>query len=143
MSEGATQTNAAAAAVSRRTALRLGLAALAAAIGVAYMLVALQVVHVAETAGKDSPFLPMAAAAAAFWLGAALLLLFDRRPIYLLGAAVQVVVLIGYFVVASSRDPHYEAWGVLMKVAEVVMLVLLLYLAVKTSPGSKGARAAR
>jgi hypothetical protein len=70
------------------------------------------------------------AAAVAFWLGAELLVMVDRWLVWLLGAAVQLVVLIGYFAVAPSRDPHSEAWGLVIKVAQVVILGLLLYLTV-------------
>jgi hypothetical protein len=86
---------------------------------------------VAETAGKESPFVPMAAAGVAFWVGAALVLLFDNRVVYLLGAAVQLAVVIGYFAIAPSREPSVEFWGLVMKAAQLVILALLLYLAVK------------
>jgi hypothetical protein len=108
-------------------------------VGVLYLLIALQVIHVADTTGKDSPLLPMMAAAAAFWLGAVLLVLVDRWLVRLLGGAVQLVVLIGYFVVAPIRDPSYEAWGLLIKVAQVVILGLLLYLVVTARPRSRAA----
>jgi F0F1-type ATP synthase assembly protein I len=110
--------------------IRDAVAALAALLGIAYIMVALQVVHVSDAAGKTSPFVPMAAAGIAFFIGAALMLS-DRRIVYVLGAAVQVVVLIGYFAVAPSRDPHYETIGLLMKVVQVVMLGLLAYLTLR------------
>jgi len=61
----------------RSKSLRYGAPVLAAAVGMVYLLIALQVVHVADTTGKDSPFLPMMAAAVAFWIGAAVLVLVD------------------------------------------------------------------
>ena len=126
----------------RRKAVRYGAALLAAAVGVLYLLIALQVIHVADTTGKDSPFIPMMAAAVAFWLGAVLLAVIDRRIVWLLGAAVQVVVLIGYVAVAPSRDPHVEAWGLLIKLAQVVILGLLVYLAVTSSRSARRPAAA-
>jgi len=117
----------------RRTAIRYAAALLAVAVGVLYLLIALQVIHVADTTGKDSPFIPMMAAAVAFWLGAVLLAVIDRRIVWLLGAAVQVVVLIGYVAVAPSRDPHVEAWGLLIKLAQIVILGSLVYLTVTWS----------
>jgi hypothetical protein len=129
---------------SNRTFLRFTLAALATVMGVVYVLIALQAVHVSETAGKSSPFVPMAAAGVAFFIGAALLILTDRRIVYLLGTAVQVLVLVGYFAVAPSRDPHYETIGLLMKVVQAVMLGLLLFLALESSGGlHRGARLGR
>jgi hypothetical protein len=109
-------------------------------VGVLYLLIALQVINVADMTGKDSPFVPMVAAAAAFWLGAVLLVLVDRWLVWLLGGAVQLAVLIGYLMVAPSRDPHYEAWGLLIKVAQVVILLLLLYLAFTAWRRSRAAR---
>jgi hypothetical protein len=42
---------------------------------------------------------------------------------------VQLVVLVGYFAVAPSRDPHIETWGLLMKGVQVAILAILPYLA--------------
>ena len=134
-------TTTAAAASGRRT-LRFIAAALALGVGVLYFLIATQVLFVAETAGKESPFIPMAAAGAAFVLGAALLVLLDNRIVFLLGAVVQLAVIVGYFAVAPSRDPHVEVWGLLMKAAQLAILALLAYLAVKTPAGPRR-RAAR
>jgi len=115
--------------------LRLGLAAVAVAVAVVYILIATQSIHVAETAGKGSPFVPMFGAAVAFLILAALLVLFDKLLIYLTGIALQLVVLIGYFAVAPSRDPHVEVWGIGLKIVQVLMLVVLVYLALK--PGAR------
>ena len=137
MNEATTQTRTAKSARSAGNRFRFGLAAAAVVVGIVYTLIAVHAIRVAEMtgdmAGKEFPYLVMAAAAAAFWLGAVLLVLFDKRLVYLLGAAVQVVVLIGYFAIASMRDPHYEGWGVTMKAVEVVMLAMLLYRAAKFS----------
>ncbi len=46
--------------------------------------------------------------------------------------------IIGYFAIASSRDPHVEAFGLAMKAIQTVLLVLLVYLAVK-APARKRA----
>lgn len=126
---------------SSRTAVRYALAAVTALLGVAYALIALKVVHVADvTVGETVPYVMMGAAAAAFFLGSVLLVLSDRRIVYLLGAAVQVVVLAGYFAVSPSRDPHFEAWGLTMKVVQVVVLGVLLYLALKAPAASREGR---
>lgn len=129
---------------SGRAVLRFTLAALAALMGVAYVLIALQVVHVDRTTtGGAMAYLTMAAAGVAFFLGAALVVLRDRRVVYLWGVAVQVVALVGYFAMASVRDPRYDAWGLTMKVVQAVMLALLLLLA-RTVPGAsrRGRKAA-
>jgi len=75
----------------------------------------------------------MAAAGIAFFVGAVLVGLADRRIVYLGGAVVQVVVLVGYFAMASVREPRYDAWGLTMKAAQAVMLCVLVLLAL-TAP---------
>ncbi len=142
MSEGLIGASGKGADTSGRLGLRAATAALAVAVAVLYILIATQVVFVADTSGKDSPAVPMALAGAAFLLGAVLVLLRDDRVVYLLGAVVQVAVIIGYFAVAPSRDPHYEVWGLTMKVAQLAILGLLVYLAVKT-PWRRPRRRAR
>lgn len=143
MNDGVVGSKAASAVSSGRRTWRLAAAVLASLVGVLYLLVATQVVHVSDTTGKASPFVPMAAAALVFWLGAVVLLLLDRQIVYLLGAAVQLVVIVGYFAVAPSRDPHIEPWGLLIKAAQVAILAILLYLAVTAPPASRGRSAAR
>ncbi|HYM84674.1 MAG TPA: hypothetical protein VEY67_11025 [Candidatus Dormibacteraeota bacterium] len=69
-----------------------------------------------------------AISAAAFGLGALLLLFTDRRPTWALGALFQVVAIVMYFVVAEKRTPPFEAWGLGLKAIQGVLLVLLVAL---------------
>jgi hypothetical protein len=80
-----------------------------------------------------------AAAGAAFLLGAALLVAFDRRVLWILGAILQVFVVWGYFAVAPDRTPSFEAWGIALRVIQLPLFAALLYLAVR-SASSQGAR---
>ena len=73
-------------------------------------------------------------AALAFAVGAALLVLTDRRVLWVIGAVLQVLVISMYFAVAPTRVPSFEIWGIVVRVAQVTLLAVLAYLAV-TRPG--------
>jgi hypothetical protein len=40
-----------------------------------------------------------------------------------------------YFSLASKRNPHFEMWGIVIRVVQFPLLASLIYLAV-TSPGA-------
>ena len=82
-------------------------------------------------ATKDAPPILIfgASAGAAFVLGAVLLLAFDRRILWLLGALLQVVVIVMYVRVSEQRNPPFELWGITIKALQVVILAALGYLA--------------
>lgn len=61
-------------------------------------------------------------------LVAALILLVDSRVAYALLAVLDLGVIIGYFAMASIRDPSFELWGLLVKAAQAVVLGALIYL---------------
>ena len=65
-------------------------------------------------------------AAAAFALGVALMLLRPGRVVWTLGALFMVFVIWAYIAVAPERDPHYEIWGISLKVLQAITLVALL-----------------
>ena len=70
-------------------------------------------------------------AGSAYLLGALLLLLTDRRVPWILGAILQVGVIVMYVNVAPQRTPPYEAWGITIKVLQFALLGLLAYLAIR------------
>jgi hypothetical protein len=72
-------------------------------------------------------------AGVAYGLGTILLIVFDRRVVWVLGAALQVFVIYTYFNLASQRSPAYEVWGMLIRVTQLVILIALAYLAVRWS----------
>jgi hypothetical protein len=110
-----------------RLARYLG-AALSGVTGVLYLLIGLGVLTVAETdIGGPGRGRILLGAAAVFFILAAGLVLLDRRYVYALGVAAQVVCIIGYFVIAPSRAPHFEEWGIIIKILQVVVLGALAY----------------
>jgi hypothetical protein len=64
-------------------------------------------------------------------LGTLLLLAFDRRVLWILGAILQVFVIYTYFNLASQRTPAYEVWGILIRIAQLMILIALVYLEVR------------
>jgi hypothetical protein len=106
---------------------------------VVYGLIGAGVLHVVEGAPEQAPSLVVfgAMAGGAFLLGAVLLLRFDRRMLWWLGAAFQALAIVLYFNVAPQRVPPYEVWGLSLKAAQLALLALLLALAL-TRAGSTG-----
>jgi hypothetical protein len=119
----------------RRRQVRVFAAATAATIAMLYMLIGFSVVRVVEPApGEPSAQLYFGLPAGlAFLLGATLLLWTDHRWLWILGAVLQVLVMFTYFSVAPYRVPSFEAWGMLIRIAQVPLLLALGYLAA-TSP---------
>jgi hypothetical protein len=67
----------------------------------------------------------------AYMFGVVLLLMFDRRVFWFLGATLQVFVIFTYFNLATLRTPDFEVWGILIRIAQVMILVVLAYLATR------------
>lgn len=88
------------------------------------------VLKVVDEVAADQPglFEFGASAGAAFALGALLLVAVDHRGLWLLGALLQVGVLVMYVVVSPQRTPAFETWGILIKVLQAVILAALAYL---------------
>jgi hypothetical protein len=98
-----------------------------------YFSIGINVLTVVTPVVGDSSMLTFGASAgAAFLLGALLLVAFDRRVLWILGAILQVLVAWGYFAVAPSRTPSFEAWGIALRVIQVPLFAALLYLAVRS-----------
>lgn len=96
--------------------------------GVLYLLIGIGVLNIAEAdAAVSGRGRILLAAAVVFFILVAGLLLLDRRYVYALGAAAQVICIIGYFVIAPSRAPHFEEWGIIIKILQVVLLGALAY----------------
>jgi hypothetical protein len=119
----------------RRRQVRVFAAAMAATIAILYLLIGFSVVRVVEPApGDPSPQLYFGVPAGfAFLLGATLLMWTDHRWLWILGALLQLLVMFTYFSVAPYRVPSFETWGMLIRIAQVPLLLALGYLAV-TSP---------
>ena len=121
----------------RRQLIRYIAAAISAVIAIMYFLIGFRVVTVLDTP-SDQTF--GIAAAGMYVLGTVLLLAFDRRILWIFGFALQVMVIYTYFNVASMRVPSYEVWGILIRVAQVLLIIPLLYLAARPSIEEDAAR---
>lgn len=124
-------------AVARRR-VRRAAAVLALANAVAYALIGAGVAVVVREGDTGAASLALfgALACSAFLLGAVLLSALDRRALWLLGGLFQLFAIATYFGVAPQRDPSYEPWGLSLKVAQLLLLALLTYLA--WPPGRAG-----
>lgn len=118
---------------ARLDQLRYLTAALAAAAALIYFLIGFRAVSVIEPTSDQMVFGLMAGSTYA--LGAALLLVLKRRSVWILGAALQVFVILQNFNVASERTPAYEIWGVVLRVIQVMMFIGLAYLIARHSIG--------
>jgi peptidoglycan/LPS O-acetylase OafA/YrhL len=116
---------------TRRRAARLATAALSLLVAVLYALIASGLVTVLDgpTAARDQ--LAFATPAAVVYLvGAVLLLRFDQRRLWILGALLQAAVIAQYLNLASEREPPFEPWGIAIRVAQGALFVLLAILAI-------------
>ena len=124
-----------------RFTIRLVGAAAAAVMAVIYFAIGLGAIQVVDPTTQTDSLLPFGAAAGAmFVIGAVLLATTDRRLLWILGAVLQVGVAIMYVVVGQSRTPPFEVWGLTLRLIQVPLLAVLVYLAVR-SPEAHPARA--
>lgn len=119
-----------------RLQIRLVAAVASAATAILYFGIGVGVLKVVDGVSAAAPdlFAFGAPAGAAFALGAILLLAFDRRLLWVLGAILQVGVIVMYFGVAPQRTPAFEVWGILIKVLQTGILAALVYLVIRV-PG--------
>jgi hypothetical protein len=102
--------------------------ALTAATAALYAVVGFAVVDISSKP-ENGPIVPLAMTAFVFAALTVLLALRPRRISYLTGAALCAVAIVGYFVIAPSRDPSFEAWGLSIKALQVMLLAALAWLA--------------
>jgi hypothetical protein len=115
-----------------RPRVRYIAAALAAAAAVLYFLIGIGVLRVVDASSATPDLFEFGAmTGGAFAIGALLLAITDRRLLWYMGALVQMVVLVGYMFAADMRTPAFEFWGLALKAIQLVLLVALVYLAVK------------
>jgi hypothetical protein len=117
----------------RRLARQVG-AALAGVMALVYYLVGAGVITVAEAVEGEMDIVVFGVGAGTIFLvGAALLLTVDRRPVWAVGAVLQVLIMAMYLAVSADRTPAFEAWGIGLRLVQVVLLAVLVYLAVTPS----------
>lgn len=109
-----------------------GAAAITAAL---YFLIGLGVLWVGDAQGGDAPdlFAFGAVTGTTFAVTTLLLLRFKSRLLWILVAAVQVIVIAGYFALSNVRTPPFEVWGLLVKACQVVVLLAAGYLALRAT----------
>jgi uncharacterized membrane protein len=115
--------------MSQRVIRYFGAAMAAVAAGM-YFLIAGRVVTVLDDAPRDQTIFGLIAGFG-FALGVVLLLVSQRRVVWILGAALQVFVIAMYFNVAPNRTPHYEEFGLLLRIPQLLILLSLAYLALR------------
>ena len=121
-----------------RRLIRYAAATVAAGVAVIYFLIGLGAIHVVrETPDGMSLFGFGVPAGSAFVIGAVLLIAFDHRSLWLLGALLQVGTIVMYFVVSAQREPPFEMWGIVIKIGQALLLVALVYLAVRIPAGQR------
>jgi len=118
--------------LSRHTVRLIG-AACAAVMAAIYYLIGLGLLNVGAAAdGSDASSMLVfgGLAGSAFLLGAILLVLFDRRWIWWLGLIFQLFVYFAYVQVSGIRNPPFEMWGISLRIIELPLTIVLVYLAV-------------
>jgi len=126
----------------RRQAVRLAAAALSALVAVLYLLIGFGQLYFIDSAQEGAAALIFFGlpAGASFMLGTVLLVMTDRRRLWIAGAAFQVFAIVAYIQVAPRRTPPFEMWGILIKALQVGILAALLYLIVDAAAVRAGSR---
>jgi hypothetical protein len=124
-----------------RNTIRYGAALVATAMAAIYILIGLDVIQVvdAQPGGTDLFGFGMSAAAL-FGVGAILLVALDRRPLWAIGAVLQVLVAVMYVAVSVDRSPPFEPWGIALRVLQLPLFAALVYLALRPSSASTPVR---
>lgn len=110
------------------SAVRGAAVALTAATALLYAIVGFAVVDISNGT-EEGLIVPLVMTAFIFAALTVVLALRSDRNSYLAGAALCAIAIFGYFVIAPSRDPSFEAWGLSIKAVQVVLLVALAWLA--------------
>jgi hypothetical protein len=104
-----------------------------AAMAVIYFLIGLHVLDVGGSTTGESVDLAVFgfSAGSAFLVLSVLLMLTDRRWVWILAAIFQVWVSVIYFSVSGTRVPAFELWGITLRVIQLPLFVVLVYLSWK------------
>ena len=98
-----------------------------------YFLIGLGIADIGGSSTGEMVDLAMfgASAGSVFLLLGVLLLLTDRRWLWVLAAIFQVFVFATYFGASSGRVPPFEMWGITLRIVQIVLFVSLVYLSVR------------
>lgn len=116
----------------RARTLRAVAAGAAGVAAVLYFLIGVGVISVGEAANGGAPdlFAFGAMVGGAFAVTALLLWFLESRVLWAAVAVLQVIVIAGYVIASDVRNPPFEIWGILVKVAQVVVLAAVAWLLV-------------
>jgi hypothetical protein len=116
---------------------RLRRAAAAAPAAVATLYAATGTGLVAVTADQPPGVVPpLLVASALFTVLAVLLLRVAQRWVWIAGAALQVLLILMYLLVAADRTPAFEAWGIAVKLLQIGLLAAFGALVVDAGRGA-------
>ena len=112
--------------MEQRRTIRYVAGVLSALTAVMYFMIGFNLVSVLDISTDQSFGIP---AGIAYAFGALLLFRFDLKAFWVLGAILQVFVIFTYFSYAPERTPAFETWGILIRIAQMLILMMLAYLA--------------
>jgi hypothetical protein len=121
--------------LTRGQVRQLGALASAAMAGI-YLLIGLGVLDIGGSTSGETVDLALFgfSAGTAFLLLAVSLLSTDRRWVWVLAAILQLWVYLIYFSVSGTREPPFEMWGITLRLIQLPLLVVLVYLSWKAPP---------
>lgn len=97
-------------------------------VGIVYLLLGVKVIPMAGGSSIEGVIVPLIVAGLLYIAVASLAILVPGRAVWIGGAFLQALVLVGYVAVAPERTPSYEAWGLGLKAAQVALLCGFVYL---------------
>jgi hypothetical protein len=113
--------------------IRYFAAAMAGVAAIFYFLIAAHVLRVVDLMDQGITTFGLIAGAG-FLVAAILLAVWKRRALWIVGAVLEVIVIAIYFKVGASRTPHFETWGLVLRVPQALIFFALAYLSVRPAP---------
>ena len=122
--------------MSTRNARYMAVAGAAAA-ALLYFLIGFEVLVIGASRSGANDILGFGlSAGSTFAVIALLVALVHRRLVLALVALLDAVVVVAYFAFAGVREPAYEQWGLLVKLAQLVLLAGVGYLLLRERTGA-------
>jgi len=127
-----------------RQGVRIVGAAAAATMAVIYFLIGLRIFDVGGSTTGETVDIGLfgASAGSAFLALAALLVLTDRRWLWIPAVLVQVFVYAIYISTSGVRVPPFELYGITLRIVQIPLVLALVYLSVR-APSSTRTRSGR
>jgi hypothetical protein len=106
--------------------IRFAAVALSGVVAVLYLLIGISAIAVVD--GQTGLVPPILIASGLFAALAVMAVARPSRPLWITGGLLQVLVMLGYFAISAERTPAFEAWGIGVKVLQVLLLAAFLTL---------------